>query len=32
LFLVYNEVDEMGFRKPSREFVVKFSYILDALR
>jgi hypothetical protein len=32
LFLVYNEIDEMGFRKPRREFVLKYSRILDVLR
>ncbi|MEO0437397.1 MAG: DUF5916 domain-containing protein [Pseudomonadota bacterium] len=31
LYLVYNEVDEMGFRKPRREFVIKYSRILDFL-
>ncbi|CAN0603244.1 unnamed protein product, partial [Ectocarpus sp. 12 AP-2014] len=30
-FLVYNEVDEMGFRKPRREFVLKYSRIFDVL-
>jgi len=32
LFVVYNEVDEAGFRKPRREFVLKYSHILDVLR
>jgi hypothetical protein len=32
LFLVYNEVDEMGFRKPRREFVLKYSHIFDVIR
>ena len=32
LFAVYNEVDEMGFRKPRREFVLKYSRILDVMR
>ncbi|MFK7829311.1 MAG: DUF5916 domain-containing protein [Congregibacter sp.] len=32
LFVVYNEVDEMGFRKPRREFALKYSRILDVLR
>ncbi|MFN2330171.1 MAG: DUF5916 domain-containing protein, partial [Chromatocurvus sp.] len=31
LFVVYNEVDETGFRKPRREFVLKYSRILDVL-
>lgn len=31
LFVVYNEVDETGFRKPRREFVLKYSHILDVL-
>ena len=31
LYLVYNEVDEMGFREPRREFVIKYSRILDFL-
>ena len=31
LFVVYNEVDEMGFRKPRREFVLKYSHMLDVL-
>ncbi|MEE4360588.1 MAG: DUF5916 domain-containing protein [Pseudomonadales bacterium] len=32
LFLVYNEVDETGFREPQREFVLKYSHIFDVLR
>ena len=32
LFVVYNEVDENGLRKPSREFVIKYSRIFDVLR
>lgn len=31
LFIVYNEVDEMGFRKPRKEFAIKYSRILDIL-
>jgi hypothetical protein len=31
LFVVYNEVDEMGFQKPRREFVIKYSRIFDVL-
>lgn len=32
LFLVYNEIDEMGFRKPRKEFVLKYSRILNVLQ
>lgn len=32
VFLVYNEVDEMGFMKPRKELVLKVSYIFDMLR
>jgi len=31
LFVVYNEIDEMGFMKPRREFVLKYSRIFDVL-
>ena len=30
LYVVYNEVDERdGFQKPRKEFIIKFSHILD---
>ncbi len=32
LFIVYNEIDEMGFNQPRREFIIKYSHILDVLR
>ena len=32
LFLVYNEVDENGLRRPSRELVLKYSHIFDVMR
>ena len=32
LFLVYNEIDEDGLRKPRREFILKYSRIIDLLR
>ena len=31
LFLVYNEIDEMGFEKPRKEFILKYSHIFDVL-
>jgi hypothetical protein len=31
LFVVYNEIDEMGFQKPRREFVLKYSRIFNVL-
>jgi hypothetical protein len=32
LYLVYNEIDEEGLRKPRREFLLKYSRIIDLLR
>jgi hypothetical protein len=32
LFLVYNEIDEEGLRKPRREIILKYSRIVDLLR
>jgi len=32
LYLVYNEIDEEGLRKPRREFILKYSRIIDLLR
>jgi hypothetical protein len=29
---VYNEIDEEGLRKPRREFLLKYSRIIDLLR
>ena len=31
LYLVYNEIDEEGLRKPRREFILKYSRIVDLL-
>ena len=31
LYVVYNEVDDNGFFKPRKEFIIKFSHIIDVL-